>query len=157
MYRLFIKSQGIITIFLLSVIIGFSFNLISPNGIDLVYSYNADSFISDDLFITLEQAKYYYGKSAALFLDSRNYGMYEKGHIKGALSIPYFDFEKYFKKISSKISKNGHLIIYCGGEKCNSSQKLAATLMDKGYNNVMIFQDGWNQWKLSNLPIEKNQ
>ncbi len=154
MNNIFIKLQGIITILLISVIIAFVANFVSPNGISLIYSYDTGSLISNDLFVTLEQAKSYYQNSSALFLDSRTYEIYKRGHIKGSISFPYFEFEEYFKKLSSKLPKNVPLIIYCGGEKCNSSEKLAVKLIDKGYSNVIIFNNGWNQWKFSNLPIE---
>ena len=149
------KSQGLITIILLSTIISLTFNFISPNGISLVYSYNSQIDIYDDLFITLEETKYFYEKSSAIFLDSRSSSTYRKGHIKNAISFPYFEFNKYYQKLSKNLNKDSLIIVYCGGESCNTSEKLAHKLMNLGYNNIRIFKNGWNSWKSAQLPIEK--
>ena len=65
------KSQGLLTIIFLSTILGITFNFISPNGISLVYSYNNEIEISNDLFITIEESKQFYENSSVIFLDSR--------------------------------------------------------------------------------------
>lgn len=155
MKKVLLKFQGIITIFLLSTILGITFNFISPKGISLIYSYSNQTKISEDLFITLEDAKHFYENSSVIFLDSRNYESYNDGHIKNAQSFPYFEFDKYYNKLSNKLKKESIIIIYCSGESCNSSEKLAIKLMEKGYNNIKILKNGWNFWKLAQLPIEK--
>lgn len=149
------QFQGIITIILLSIILGITFNFISPKGISLIYPYSNQTKISNDLFITFEDAKHFYENSSIIFLDSRSYENYSDGHIKNAQSFPYFEFDKYYNKLSNKLNKESIFIIYCGGESCNSSEKLAIKLMEKDYNNIRIFKSGWNLWTSAQLPIEK--
>ena len=155
MNKLLMKFQSLLTIILLSTILGTTINFISPNGISLVYSYNDKIDISNDLFITLEESKQYYEDYSVIFLDSRSLSLYKNGHIKNAISFPYLEFDEQYSKLSSKLNNSSLMIIYCGGENCNSSEKLAIKLLDKGYNNIKIFKNGWNQWKSSKLPIEK--
>lgn len=157
MNKLLMKSQGFLTIIFLSIILGITFNFISPNGISLVYSYNNEIEISNDLFITIEESKQFYENSSVIFLDSRILSSFKNGHIKNAISFPYLEFDEHYSKLSAKLNNSSLIIIYCGGENCNSSEKLAVKLINKGYSNIKIFKDGWNQWKSAKFPIEKTK
>jgi rhodanese-related sulfurtransferase len=80
-----------------------------------------------------------------MIIDSRPYKpMYVKGHIPGAVSIPFTDFDKKTGLLPK--DKNALLIFYCGGLECKLSHKSAKKAEDLGYKNVKVFAKGFPEW-----------
>jgi len=104
--------------------------------------------------ISLKQAKEYFDSQRALFLDARESAEYLKGHIKGAKSLPYDEFDEKYISVLGAWKTDDLIITYCSGEGCNSSVMLAKRLKEAGYNNVMIFYGGWPEWQKASYPIE---
>ena len=75
--------------------------------------------------INLERAKeLYFELDAAIFIDARDIEDYDRGHIKGAINIPYESYDKIESLDSEKL-----YITYCdGGENCSLSEDLAGEL-----------------------------
>lgn len=170
-----IKITPVIYIVLTSSLIGLIINSISPNGIPLLKAERKINFIEDSInvdgltevitesniqnnafeeakAITLKQA-YSLFKQDVLFIDARDYVEYEIGYIKGAISLPYVEFDKY-KSVLEFISKVTPLVTYCDGKDCDLSILLGDKLFKMGYNQVYIFFGGWIDWQESNYPIE---
>ena len=81
-----------------------------------------------------------------MIVDSRPYkAKYIKGHIPGAVSIPFTEFDK--KKELLPADKDALLIFYCGGLKCKLSHKSAKKAEAMGYTNVHVFAKGFPEWK----------
>jgi 3-mercaptopyruvate sulfurtransferase SseA len=59
--------------------------------------------------VTLDEAKAAFDSGAAIFLDVRGQGAYERGHIAGALWIPLADIEARM----SELDPNDWIITYC--------------------------------------------
>ena len=70
---------------------------------------------------------------------------YDKGHIPGAISIPYREFDKHTAKLPA--DKATPLIFYCGGFKCTLSPKSALKAKELGYTNVRTYPAGFPAWK----------
>lgn len=80
-----------------------------------------------------------------MIIDSRPYKpKYVKGHIPGAVSIPFSEFDK--KKDLLPKNKNALLIFYCGGLKCKLSHKSAKKAEALGYKTVKVFAKGFPEW-----------
>ncbi len=80
-----------------------------------------------------------------MVIDARPYKTkYVKGHIPGAVSIPFSEFDK--KKDLLPKDTNTLLIYYCGGVKCKLSHKSAKKAQKLGYKNVKVFAKGFPQW-----------
>ena len=79
---------------------------------------------------------------------------YKISHIKGAISLPYYDFDKY-KSILDNISLQAPLVAYCDGEECDLSIMLSDKLYNLGYGKVYIFYAGWNDWQNANYPVDQ--
>jgi len=107
------------------------------------------------MMISLEEAKKFFFAQVALFLDARSQEIYELGHIKGARSLPFDDFEKRFSAVMTDISPEVLIITYCDGETCNLGEDLAIFLFEKGYENVRVLLNGWTLWRQDHMPIEK--
>jgi len=85
------------------------------------------------------------GKGGFFLIDTRSVPEFEEAHIKGAINIP----EKSFKENAEKIltDKEALLIMYCSGIKCGKSKRTAKVANEMGYNNIMIYDDGFPVWE----------
>jgi len=105
--------------------------------------------------ITLKQAYKFYNEKV-LFIDARDFVEYEIGHIKGAINLPYNEFDMYKSNLDA-ISKNTAIVAYCDGQECDLSILLSDKLFELGYSQVYIFWGGWIDWQLANYPIESDE
>ena len=81
-----------------------------------------------------------------MLIDARPYmGKYAKGHIPGAVSIPFSQFDKKTDLLPK--DKTTLLIYYCEGLKCKLSHKSAKKAKALGYTNVKVFAKGFPEWK----------
>ncbi len=81
-----------------------------------------------------------------MIIDARPYKVkYTKGHIPGAVSIPFSQFNKKVDLLPK--DKDTLLIYYCGGLKCKLSHKSAKKAKALGYTNVKVFAKGFPEWK----------
>jgi len=84
-------------------------------------------------------------RADVLIVDSRPTSRkYDKGHIPGAISIPYTQFDEYKHLLPQ--DKNTLVIFYCGGQKCPLSHKSAIAAEKLGYKNVKVYADGYPDW-----------
>ena len=80
-----------------------------------------------------------------MIIDARPYKVkYTKGHIPGAVSIPFSEFDKKANLLPK--DKNTLLIYYCGGLKCKLSHKSAKKAEKLGYKNIKVFAKGYPEW-----------
>jgi len=80
-----------------------------------------------------------------MIIDARPYKVkFTKGHIPGAVSIPFLEFDKKTNLLPK--DKNTLLIYYCGGLKCKLSHKSAQKAEKLGYKNVKVFAKGYPEW-----------
>ena len=173
--KLNIKLSPILYIVVTSCLIGMIYNFIGPNSIPLIKTERKINFVDDSVndkdaaevnlksdtlnrvfdeakAITLKQA-YSLFQQDVLFIDARDYVEYEIGHIKGAIALPYYEFDKY-KSVLDSISKNTPLVTYCDGTDCDLSILLGDKLFELGYSQVYIFFGGWIDWQENSYPIE---
>ena len=140
-----------------SVIIGFSFNLLRPNGIPIfakqLQGYNEDLEVDGFIIqnIDLKVATKFLDDKI-LFIDARDLESFNKGHITGAIqSIPYVEM---VDKIFNKQGFNQPIAIYCDDAECGLSEELAFQLQSEGFSKIYVFGGGWNKWIEAGLPIE---
>lgn len=101
--------------------------------------------------VTLAQALVLYNQGV-VFLDARDNYFYREGHIKGAVSLPYYQFEEFEHNLKN-ISKDQPIVTYCDGTDCDLSVTLANKLFKMGYKRIYIFFDGWDEWKNAGYSI----
>ena len=104
--------------------------------------------------ISLSEAKKLFLQHAAVFIDARPKEDFEKGHIKGAKSLPWHDVDQRFIAVTKDLPADAMIITYCDGEACELSRNLAKFLMDAGFNHVSVLLNGWTQWRDAHLPAE---
>ena len=148
------------TVFLLflSCIIGFSSNLFSSNSIpwiapELTVVEEIDTSTDEAVLvaISLEQAKTFFD-DGVLFVDARDEGYYESGHIQGAMRKSFLP--KLIFNIEERQGKDVPLVVYCGDPGCGDSEQLAYDLKDSGFTKLYVFKGGWVEWSGAAYPSQ---
>lgn len=76
---------------------------------------------------------------------------YEKEHIPSSINIPYQDIAKHYKELD----KDEEIIVHCSDEFCDASSIAYEKLNKLGFNKVIDFEGGIEEWKEKDYPIEK--
>ncbi len=100
--------------------------------------------------ISLNQAYQLY-KDKILFIDARDTEVFEKGHIAGAINLPYFTIDDFMYRLDS-VDKMEPIVTYCEGADCDMGIRLGNELFSKGYKKVFVFFGGWEEWEKSGYP-----
>ena len=94
----------------------------------------------------------------ALFLDARRSSVYADGHIPGARSLPVWesDIEARVKALYEEgLDQRAPIVAYCSGGNCEDSHMLAEKLYMVGFDNVLIYKDGFPDWQKRGLPVNR--
>jgi rhodanese-related sulfurtransferase len=112
--------------------------------------------------VTIDQAKALVGK--AQFFDMRSAVNFGKGHIKGAVALPYdnksenaptFDASKdKFDAAKLPGDKAATIVFYSDGPTGWKSYKAAIQAAKSGYKNVKWMREGTTGWTAKALPLE---
>lgn len=112
--------------------------------------------------ISVQQAQKLIGK--AQFFDMRSAVNYGKGHVKGAVALPYdqksdkteaFDASKdKFDTSKLPADKGAAIVFYSDGPTGWKSYKAAILTARAGYTNVKWMRDGTAGWVAAKLPLE---
>ena len=93
-----------------------------------------------------------------LFLDARRTSAYADGHIPKARSFPVWesDIADRVKTFYEEgLDQNAPIVIYCSGGDCEDSHMLAEKLYMVGFNNLLVYKDGFPGWQKRALPAVK--
>jgi rhodanese-related sulfurtransferase len=142
-----------------SVVLGIAANYLNPRGIELCANGSttsvSDSLLSADsvdltepIVISTMQVIRLKQSGNALFIDARERPDYEKGHIPGAILLPYETFFEHEDVIDS-LPNDKWLICYCDGPPCDLGQLLAYELFMRGFKQTAIYESGLNEWTKS--------
>lgn len=146
--------------FTLAVFLGISINQFRVSRLPLIEDWSVEARLKspsgDRLDISLVEAKNLFFQKAAIMIDARPNDDYEKGHIRGARSLPWHEVDQRFMEVTKDISVNTPIITYCDGKTCRLSHDLANFILDMGFTNVKILVNGWTKWQNADLPVDKN-
>jgi rhodanese-related sulfurtransferase len=86
---------------------------------------------------------------SVLVVDARRRRDYEQGHVAGARNISPWEGDAD-AKITALVNeaRDGALpvVVYCSGGDCEDSHMLAQRLYGGGFNNLLVYKDGWPDW-----------
>ena len=150
----------------LAIVIAFTVNSLSPKGIALQGSWNTtdgvisarsktDIVVHDIEIQDIFEAKKIYDAGKTVFVDARNFEVYKDGFIKGAISLPVYDYDALIEAFISKYSFDQKIVTYCSGRECDESHKLVTNLKTEGFVDIRVFIDGFPAWEKEGFPIEK--
>ena len=115
--------------------------------------------------ISASEAKALADGKGAKFFDMRSAINYGKGHLPGAVALPYkensefspsFDASKDtfdLKKLPA--DKNTPIVFYSDGPTGWKSYKAAFQARKAGYKKVMWMREGTKGWEAKNLPLQQ--
>ena len=99
-----------------------------------------------------------HARGNVLFLDARRTSVYRDGHIAGARSIAVWEAdadEKVKTLFAEGRDQSAPIVIYCSGGECEDSHMLAQKLYFVGFDNVLVYKDGFPDWQKRGLPVSK--
>jgi rhodanese-related sulfurtransferase len=86
----------------------------------------------------------------ALVLDARRTKDYEQGHIALARSFPVWESD-IDARVTALVGEGRDgaipVVLYCSGGDCEDSHMLAQKLFGAGFNNLLVYRDGWPDWQ----------
>ena len=107
--------------------------------------------------ISPEQTKLLFDRGT-LFLDARRTSVYRDGHIRGARSLSVWEADldgKLLALSQEGLDPSRPVVAYCSGGDCEDSHQLGERLWSIGFNNVLVYRDGFPDWEKRGWPIEK--
>jgi rhodanese-related sulfurtransferase len=93
-----------------------------------------------------------------LFLDARRTSVHHDGHIAGArpFSVWEADVDDKVKALFAEgLDQSAPVVIYCSGGDCEDSHMLGQKLYMAGFDNVLVYKDGFPDWEKRGLPVTK--
>jgi len=87
-------------------------------------------------------------------MDARPLEEFTKGHIQGAISIPWHEAEQRVMDITADMANDAAIITYCDGDTCDLSKDLALFLENLGFTNIRVLVNGWTVWRHAGMPVE---
>ena len=151
-----------------SFAVGLIYNFVSPEGISLIreetkiiLDENSEDFYVESSkdpgkirALTTAQVYEIFNNKEAKFVDGRDNWDFSDGHIPGAINIPEYKFTPKEPNLNL-LDKDEKIIIYCEGDQCEVSKRLAGEFQKLGYKKIWVYLGGWEEWEKNNFPIEK--
>jgi len=84
-----------------------------------------------------------------LFLDARRTKDYEMGHVRGARPFAVWESDiddKVLALLGEGRDMAQPVVLYCSGGDCEDSHLLGQKLFGAGFNNLLIYKDGFPDW-----------
>lgn len=127
-----------------------------PSGgspVQVTTQQGADPAISAAPRITREEAIKLIRENKAVYVDVRSKMSFDKGHIKGALSIPNSQLMSRIRELpAGKMA-----ITYCACQKEHTAAVAVVNLRSAGWKNAAALVGGWDEWTALGLPTEKTK
>ena len=90
-------------------------------------------------------------KADIVVVDTQPQGVYDLGHIPGAVNFPWVQHIK----VPVNLPRNKLLIFYCACGHEEDSIDMAEKLREFGFDNIKVLEGGWLKWVELGYPIEK--
>lgn len=101
--------------------------------------------------VSIDIAYYWYWRRAARFVDARAPGGYENSHVFGAVSSPAPAGGEGDDPVADWPTDEP-IVCYCGCPHHLSGLR-AATLLEQGYEQVYVIDEGFWEWQDRNYPL----
>ena len=99
--------------------------------------------------ITGEAATWLHSRGT-LFLDARRSKDFTEGHVAGARSFPIWEAAIVKERVEALVAEGRDhaqpVVLYCTGGDCEDSHMLAQTLFGAGFENLLVYRDGFPDW-----------
>ncbi len=163
------STQEVLIIVCISVILAFIYNLFSPKSIPWIKSKEIITYVSnEELFqkrisdslsqknVTTQQLLGLIETKIGIIIDARNKDAYIRGHIPGAINIPFLDVFNYVEQLDI-IPRDTLIVVYCEGVNCELSHHLSEFMLNMNFSRIYHYIGGYEEWVSKNLPLEKEE
>jgi rhodanese-related sulfurtransferase len=135
---------------------GLGMNMFSSKPLSLVYEPQSELEISGVKVPLVNEhlAHDYFGDSATSFLDTRQPEDYSEGHVKGSLALSPDNFIDVFPEIQPLLPQDNRIVLYCYGPECDMAERVAKSMIDLGYKNLVIMTAGFRSWEAAGYPVD---
>ena len=103
--------------------------------------------------ITLDQLKRLLVAGRGVLIDARSEEDFLKGHIKGSRNVPGQYPENHFAELA-QIPRDSLVVIYCNNPECHLGRMLGEFMHVMEFNNIVLYDDGWDGWVHSGMPVD---
>jgi rhodanese-related sulfurtransferase len=93
---------------------------------------------------------------AATVIDARRPEDFETGALPGAINIPAILPESEARERARALPPDRRIIVYCSNAPCPYSYIAAQRLLDAGFTDVVVYAEGWDEWKVKS-PMPEAQ
>jgi rhodanese-related sulfurtransferase len=150
--------RQILALVILSAAVALAVNALRADRLPLVGDWSVAARITtstgERMDISLIEAEKLFFTDAAVFIDARSEEEYARGHIQGALSLPWHDVDLNFIAVTQDMDMETQIVTYCDGATCELSHDVALFLRDAGFVNTRVLVNGWTLWQQAGLPVE---
>lgn len=98
----------------------------------------------------LAHARALYDARSMAFVDARERGAFQAGHIPRAFSVP----RGRVAESAAALPPAGGLVVYCDTPDGAAAREVAAELAARGLGNLYVFPGGWREWTRAGFPTE---
>jgi rhodanese-related sulfurtransferase len=93
--------------------------------------------------------------TGALVLDARAARAWRRGHLPGAVSLPWMKVDTEFRHVEPLLmTPDTPALVYCERDDCDEGLLLARHLRRRGYGNITLFAGGYAAWRKAGGPVE---
>jgi rhodanese-related sulfurtransferase len=142
-------------ILILTFFIALMVNGLRPKGIDIFRGGKPQKEDKSIFTVNIDQALSEFNKKETLFVDARSYEDFSAGHIKSAINLPNKEFDEWITKAINEIDPKTKIVVYCESIHCPEAKELAKKLITTGFENVLYYPGGFEEWIEYKLPVEK--
>jgi len=89
----------------------------------------------------------------AVLVDARSHAAYAEAHFPGAISLPLGEVDEKLSVFKGQVPVQTTLIVYCSGFGCPDSFDLGVKLLKAGYQDVLVYEGGFPEWKDAGRPL----
>jgi rhodanese-related sulfurtransferase len=76
-------------------------------------------------------------------------------HLPGARHLPHDEVDRLAAGVLP--DKSAEIVVYCASRSCQNSHVAAAKLSQMGYENVVVYAGGKQDWSEAGLAIERGE
>ncbi|NDV27648.1 rhodanese-like domain-containing protein [Desulfovibrio sp. JC010] len=97
-----------------------------------------------------------YNEGKFFFIDARGEMEFAMGHVPGAVNLPSEKEGEEFTALLAQIDPNIAIVVYCDGLTCGKSLIVAKKLLENGFRNVSVYNEGIDGWISAGMDLEAN-
>lgn len=131
--------------------LGLVFNLVMDQGIGPL-----PPEVADPLWMPVGLGQAWKLKQdGAILVDARDPGDYRAGRVRGALSLPPEEFDRYYPMLSKQLGQAKAIVVYGRSLSRWPAAWVAQELARRGHATVAVMEAGLDDWERAGYPMRK--